>query len=155
MVGYQNPSSPNLIPLENLHAVSLNISSALSPLNTLISDLPPFPQSIAPAVVNNGQTPMLSLAKPYRKACNEVFVPLTMTIRTTATVPQSRQLCIHFSRLQRLLFDVEVKKRVQNDDWKNINRKRLANGGKEYSSKKDLLVPEKTMGRTCADKNKR
>ncbi|XP_022123024.2 protein tramtrack, alpha isoform isoform X2 [Pieris rapae] len=96
MVGCQNVASPDL-PSKNLHAVSLNISSAAS-INTVVS------------------------------SCQSSPGPLTRCRR---------------------------KKRVQNyDDWKDVTRKRLRNGGKEYSSKKGLLVPAKSMGKPCACKNK-
>lgn len=64
IVGYQNASTPDLLSSENQHTVSLNISPALSPLNTsiLISDISPFPQPI-----NRLPLP----AKGHGEVCND------------------------------------------------------------------------------------
>ncbi|CAF4819750.1 unnamed protein product [Pieris macdunnoughi] len=143
LVGYQNAASPDLLSSKNLHALSLNNSSALSLLNTtLISDLSPFLQSITPAVDNNGQTPIPSPAKPSGEAGNDFVCPTHDNDTDYSNCPSINTVVSSCQSSPAPLIRCRGKKRVQNYD---VTRKRLTNGGKEYSFKKGLLVPAKTM----------
>ncbi|CAB3249216.1 unnamed protein product [Arctia plantaginis] len=142
MVVYQNASSPALLPSENQHgAVSLNISSDLTPLNTstLVSDLSPFPQSITLAIVNNGQTPIPSPAKIHGEVFNDFPGP-NPDDASYSNCPSNNTAVSSCQSSPVALIRCRGKKRVRNyGDWKEVNRKRLTNAGKEYSSKKGVV----------------
>ncbi|CAG5028572.1 unnamed protein product [Parnassius apollo] len=149
MAVYENASSPYLLASENQHGVVslLNITSALTPLNTstLISDLSPFPQPITPTVVNNGETPMPSPVKTHGEVCNDFFCS-THGGADIATVNQTSTAVSSYQFSSAPLIRCRGKKRVRNyDDWEEIKRKRLANAGKEYISKKGVIVQAKTI----------
>ncbi|CAG5050133.1 unnamed protein product [Parnassius apollo] len=154
MAVHENTSSPYLLTSENQHGVVsiLNITSALTPLNTstLISDLSPFPQPITPIIDNNGQTPMLSPAKTHGEVCNDFFCSTHDGADIAITVNQSSTAVSSYRLFPAPLIRCRGKKRVQNyDDWEEIKRKCLTNEGKEYISKKGVIVQAKIIGRSC------
>ncbi|KAG6457883.1 uncharacterized protein LOC119190807 [Manduca sexta] len=153
MAGYQNAPSPYLHLSENQQGVVsfLNTSSALTPLNTsaLISDLSPFPQPITPTIDNNDLTPMPSPAKTHGEKCKDLFCPTHDGVDYN-NVPSINTFVSSCQSSPASLIRCRGKKRVRNyDGWEEVKRKRLTNAGKEYCSKKGVIVSAKTIGRPC------
>lgn len=117
-----------------------NISSTLTPLNTctLRSDLSHFPQPIAPAVDNNGQTPMASPAKTHSAICNDCFCP-THDGTHHSNCPLINTAVSSCQSSPAPFIRCRGKKRVRHyHDSEEVKRKRLTNAEKKGSSRKKL-----------------